>query len=220
MKKFIWNIIKLISALILLAVTVILLTDNHVSSASRDRLYSDISETPEMMVAVVPGTSKYTIRGTRNRYYQNRLDAAYKLFEAGKISYIIVSGDNSEIYYDEPSTMKRDLMAMGIPGNVIYRDHAGFRTLDTVVRTKEIFQVDSFIFVSQRFQNQRAIYIARAFDIDAIGFNARDVSPRGGLRVQARERLARIAAILDVNILRTQPKFLGPAVPVGEVPGN
>ena len=72
-------------------------------------------------------------------YYKYRLEAAIKLFKSGKIEYIVISGDNGSKTYDEPTDFKEDLIKAGIPENKIYLDYAGFRTLDSVVRIKEIF---------------------------------------------------------------------------------
>lgn len=90
-----------------------------------------------------------------------RLDAAKELYDAGKIEYILVSGDNSTQQYNETDTMKADLVEMGIPEEKIYGDYAGFRTLDSVVRARDIFGQESYIIITQRFHLERALYLAR-----------------------------------------------------------
>lgn len=175
-----------------------------VNKAAKGKLYESIEEVPYRTTAVVPGTSKFTVRGTRNLFYQNRLDAVFALYEAGKISTIIVSGDNRDRFYDEPRTMKTDLISMGIPSEIISRDTAGVRTYETVLRAKTVLGADSIIFVSQAFQNQRAIFIARSMGIEMIGFNAENVSLKGGIRTYIRERFARLVAVKDVFIRRTR----------------
>jgi SanA protein len=105
----------------------------------------------------------------------------------------------------------------GVPADRIVEDFAGLRTLDSVVRAKEIFGATDVIFVSQRFQNERAIYIARANGIDAVGYNAQDVLGSGGYKTKLREVGARVQMWLDVNILSTRPKVMGPAE---SLPGN
>jgi len=114
-----------------------------------------------------------------------------------------VSGDNSRKDYDEPSDFKNDLITKGIPEHKIFLDYAGFRTLDSVVRAKEIFGQTSITFISQKFHNQRAIYIANHYNINAIGFNANDVYNR-----HLREYFARSKAGIDL-VFNVQPKFLG-----------
>ena len=141
-------------------------------------------------------------------YYKYRVNAAVKLYKAGKIAFIVVSGDNSSKDNDEPTDFKNDLMKQGIPANKIFLDYAGFRTLDSVVRIKEIFGQDSVTMISQQFHNERAIYLAEHFNINAIGFNAKGISGRYGLKVKLREYLARVKVFVDI-IFNVQPKFLG-----------
>lgn len=186
----------------------ILISNKLVGDESKD-CYTSVTEIPESDVALVLGTAKYRKNGGRNLYYRYRMEAAVKLFKAGKVKAIICSGDNATRYYDEPSTMKADLVKMGIPASLIHLDFAGFRTLDSVVRSKEIFSQTSVTVVSQSFHNERALYIASHKGIKAIGFNAQDVSRSYGLKTQAREYLARVKTILDIHFLNTEPKFLG-----------
>jgi len=107
--------------------------------------------------------------------------------------------------------MKADLVKKGIDSSIIYLDYAGFRTFDSVVRLKEIFGQDSVTINSQPFHNERAIYIASGQNISAIGFNARDVNIKMGLRVQLREKLARVKVFIDL-ISGKEPRFLGDKV--------
>src|SRR5690606_11301793 len=110
-------------------------------------------------VALVLGTSRMLADGRPNRYYAFRIEAALALFHAGKCEKIVVSGDNGTVTYNEPEDMKADLIAGGVPEERIVCDYAGFRTLDSVVRFKEVFGQTTGIVVSQRFHNERAIFI-------------------------------------------------------------
>jgi SanA protein len=127
---------------------------------------------------------------------------------------VIVSGDNSTQYYDEASAMKKALVENGVPDSVITLDYAGFRTLDSVVRCKWVFGQSDIILVSQEFQNERALFIAEHFGINAVGFNAQDVPEGYGLKTSIREYFARVKAVLDIYVLKTQPKFPGPPEPI------
>lgn len=178
--------------------------------AARGRLYGDASQVPGGRVGVVFGCDD-RIQGWENLYFRYRIDAAAELWRAGKLSCVIVSGDNEHIEYNEPERMRRALVAAGVPAHKIACDYAGFRTLDTVVRAKKVFGAERVVFITQRFQNERAIYLARANGLDAVGFNARDVTVQGGgLRTKLREVGARVKMWLDVNILHTTPRHLGP----------
>jgi SanA protein len=179
------------------------------------RTYEDVNAIPHRPAALVLGCSKTLASGRSNLFFRYRIEAAAGLYHAGKTDYLIVSGDNSHHRYDEPTDMRDALIAAGVPGDRIYRDYAGFRTLDSVLRAREIFGQEEFTIVSQPFHNERAIYIALGHGIDAIAFNAADVARFGGLRTRAREYLARCLTVLDLRLLGTMPKFLGPAVPLG-----
>ncbi len=112
--------------------------------------------------------------------------------------------------------MKAALVAEGVPKNRIVCDYAGLRTLDSVVRAKEIFGADRVLVISQRFQNERAIYLAKAHDMEAYGFNAEDVELQAGFKTRLREVGARVKMWLDVNFLDTRPKYLGEKVKMPE----
>ncbi len=144
---------------------------------------------------------------------QHRIDATIALYKAGKIEFVLVSGDNGTIYYNEPTTIKKDLVEGGIPTDKIYLDYAGFRTLDSMVRAKFIFGLDSVTVISQQFHNERAIYIAEKKGLKAIGFNAKGISGKQGIKVQFREYLARVKVFIDL-LLNTQPRFYGEKIEI------
>lgn len=176
--------------------------------SSNHKVYDSLETIPYNKVGIVLGTARHRVEGGINPYYQHRIDAALQLYEAGKISYILVSGDNGSVYYNEPNTIKKDLIEGGIPEDRIFLDYAGFRTLDSMVRAKIIFGLDSATVISQEFHNERAIFIAQKKGLEAIGFNARDVKGSRGIRVHTREYFARVKVFLDL-IFNTQPRFYG-----------
>jgi SanA protein len=200
-----------LSVLLIILLLAIFFSDRVITNAAKGKLYSSIEAIPYNKTGLLPGTSKYLVAGYLNPYYTYRMDAAIRLLKAGKIRYIIISGDNSSIYYNEPALMRADLLKAGIDSSCIYSDYAGFRTFDSVVRLKAIFSQDSVTVISQPFQNERAIYIASREGITAIGFNAKDVGARAGFKVQAREKLARVKVFIDY-LFGAEPKFLGEKV--------
>lgn len=179
--------------------------------ASRGRIFSDVAKLPATRVGLVFGTSD-RVNGRENPYFRYRIDAAADVWNAGKIETLIVSGDNRSRYYNEPEKMRQALVRRGIPAERIVCDYAGLRTLDSVVRAKEIFGADPILFISQRFQNERAIYLAKANGIDARGYAARDVWTQAGMKTKLREVGARVKMWLDVNFLNTRPRHLGEKV--------
>lgn len=208
MKKL--KIILLLTAFILFG---LVLTNELMSFQARHYVYDTTEAIPKNKVGLILGAGKYTQSGHINSYYKFRLDAAVELYEAGKIEFILISGDNGRKTYDEPTTFKTDLMARGIPENKIFLDYAGFRTLDSVVRSKEIFGQDSITIISQQFHNERAIYLAKNYDINAIAYNAKDSYNHQRSKTRFREYFARAKASIDV-IFNVEPKFLGKKIEI------
>ncbi|WP_422128568.1 SanA/YdcF family protein [Vibrio hannami] len=182
-----------------------------------DNIYTEIEELPDYDVALVLGTSKY-LGKILNDYYTNRINAAIKLYKEGKVKAFLMSGDNAHRSYNEPWTMKRDLLKAGVPEEAIHLDYAGFRTLDSIVRSKEIFDADEFIIVTQKFHCERALFIAKHYDIHAVCLAVPGPAQQSGIKVRFREVFARVKALLDLYILETKPKFLGPKEPITQQP--
>lgn len=187
-----------------------------IRNAAKGRTFSDVSAIPHRKTGLLLGCSRRLSNGTANPYFNYRVAAAAQLFKARKADYLIVSGDNHRAGYDEATDMKEAVIAAGVPADRVYCDFAGFRTFDSVVRAREVFGQTNIIVVSQKFHNERAIYIAAHKDIDAIGYNAIDVKSYQNFRTMVREQFARVRTVLDVCLLRTRPKFLGPRIELGD----
>ena len=180
-----------------------------ISAQSRQYIFDEVEQIPATKVGLLLGTAPRTLQGRASSFFHNRISAAVELYRAGKIEYILASGDNSSPSYNEPIFMQKELIRRGIPREHIVLDYAGFSTLDSVIRARDVFGQDSFIVISQRFHNERAVYIASRSRIHAFAYNAVAVEGLAGLRVQFREVFARVKAILDVHVFNSQPKFLG-----------
>ncbi|MBD4684166.1 hypothetical protein GUG36_00430, partial [Xanthomonas citri pv. citri] len=137
--------------------------------------------------------------------YKYRLEAAVQLINKGKAKKLLVSGDNKTPYYNEPKVMLNDLYNMGIPKNMIEQDFAGYRTLDSIVRASKVYKLEPFIIVSQQFHCERALFIAKYHNINAVCFAAK--YPEGHIKVRLREFLARIGMIWDF-LVWTKPETL------------
>lgn len=172
------------------------------------KCYDDLADIPYNKVGILLGTSPILGNGNVNLYFRYRIDAAVALYNSGKIEYILVSGDNGRNDYNEPLEMQNSLIARGVPAEKIVADYAGFRTLDSVVRAQEIFGQQSFTVISQKFHNERAIYIAGNYRIDAVGYNAQDVGRAFGFKTRMREYLARVKVFVDLSIGK-RPRYLG-----------
>lgn len=216
-KLFIWirRVVFLGLFLFILGIGLIVYANLTAIWASNGKLFDDIDKLPSAKVGLVFGTSD-RYKGRENRYFRYRIDAAVEVWKAGKVETLIVSGDNRSRYYNEPQKMKEALIEEGVPGDRIVCDYAGLRTFDSVVRAKEIFGADTILVISQRFQNERAIYLAQAHSMDAYGYNAEDVELQAGFKTRVREVGARVKMWLDVNFLDTRPRYLGEKVPLPE----
>ncbi len=189
-----------------------------IHSATKGRTYSDVTRIPHRRVGLLLGCSRMLSDGRKNLFFQTRVEAARKLFRSGKIEYLLVSGDNRTKGYNEASDMKASLIKAGVPADRIYCDYAGLRTLDSVVRARDIFCQKQVVIISQKFHNQRAIFIATHNGIDAIGFNAADVDAYDSFKTRCREQFARVRTLLDVYLLKTKPRFLGHRIEIGVQP--
>ena len=180
---------------------------------SKDFVFENINNLKPVKVGLLLGTSKYLGNGSPNDFFFNRIDATVDLYKSNKIKFIIISGDNSKKDYNEPLDMKNELVKRGIPEDKIFLDYAGFRTLDSVIRAKEIFGQNSFIVISQKFHNERAVYLARRNGIEAYGYNAKEVVAYKGFKTKLREYFARDKVFIDL-LFGTEPKFLGEKITI------
>lgn len=191
-----------------LAIGLVFYADRAAVNSAGGKLFDEASDVPETEVALVFGCNK-DFQGRENLYFKHRIAAAVELWEAGKVKCFIVSGDNHAHDYNEPQDMKDALVKGGVPEEKVVCDYAGLRTLDSVVRAKEIFGLEKVVLISQKFHNERAAYLAESIGLEVVGLNAKAVGGPSAKSNARREKLARVKMWLDVNILKTEPKFLG-----------
>jgi len=208
MKKVIKTIFKSFLLLLVAGIIFIAWANYSIKKDSETFVSYSIADVPQTKTALLLGTGKNLSNGMPNAYFYNRIQATADLYKSGKIQYIIVSGDNGTKDYNEPEDMQMELIKNGVPQDRIILDHAGFRTLDSVVRAKEIFGQTNLIIVSQKFHNERAVFLAQQNGIKAFGYNAEDVNKYAGFKTNAREYFAKAKAYWDL-ILGIQPKFGG-----------
>lgn len=165
-------------------------------------------------VALVLGTSQWSVEGHPNRHFAGRMDAAAALYHAGTVRHILASGANPEIYYNEPQRMFEALLERGVPEDAITLDFAGRRTLDSVVRAQRVFGLQRFVVISQPYHLYRAMFLARAHGLEVQGFAAAQPPLSERWRVEMREVMARLLAVLDLYVLHTQAEMLGEPEPI------
>lgn len=199
----------------LVLVSVLLILGNiWVVQSTEESIFSDYNNIPTNPVGLVLGTSSRLSNGMPNQFFDHRMQAAADLYKLGKISHIIVSGDNRTRYYNEPIEMKKALVKLGVPDSVITLDYAGLRTLDSVIRSKEIFGQNHITIITQPFHSYRALFISHYFNIDAVALVAKEPNEQPSAKVYLREYLARAKAILDLYVLKTTPRHLGDKEPI------
>lgn len=185
--------------------------DEVCRQAAAGRVFDSTNSIPARKAGLLLGTGKQTRRGTANLHFSQRIEAAAALYRAGKVQHLLVSGDNHSANYDEPDDMRQALIAAGVPASAITCDYAGFRTLDSVVRAKDVFGLSQCTIISEEFHCPRALWIARQHGLDAIAYAAPDVSLRAwSIRAKFREQLARSWCAVDLYVLHRGPHFPGP----------
>ena len=206
-------LLRLVLLFIVVSLAAVVYCNWAVNKSAEGKLYNQESAMPFNKVGILLGTSKLLADGRDNLYYTYRIQAALELYKAKKVHYIIVSGDNSRKDYNEPEQMRDDLIKGGVDSGHIILDYAGFRTFDSMVRLRDVFGQTKVTIISQRFHNERALYIASKEGITAVAYNANDVKASAGFKTLLRERLARVKVFLDY-ITGKEPKFRGPKVAI------
>jgi SanA protein len=198
--------------LLAVPVLVIVVSNLWMHLRSKELVFEDLELLPFNRVGLLLGTSRYTRGGQTNLHFRNRMDAAALLYKEGKIKHILASGDHQSDDYDECTAMKQELLKRGVPEEAISLDSSGLRTLDSVVRAREVFGLQEFTIISQKYHNIRAVFIARHHHINAVAWCAEKVVFKHSIKTEIREYFARMKALIDLYILDKRPKHLGDRV--------
>ncbi len=194
--------------------TFVVATNVAIHLYTNEYIFAEVADAPLAEAVLIPGAAVFG-SGELTPIFLDRVDLAIELYEANKVSKILVSGDNSTLSYNEVSPVRTYLLNSGIPDADIFLDHAGFDTYSSMYRARDIFGVTSVLISTQEFHLPRAVFIARKLGIDAYGVNA----DLGYIfkRNYIREVIANEKAMLDLILGRT-PKFLGEQVPIDGPP--
>jgi SanA protein len=201
-----------------LAVALLVLGSNAYVLWAGDDSTSELAEVPAAEVAIVPG-ALVEPDGDMSSMLAARVEQASRLWHAGKVEKILVSGDHGSWKYDEPDTMRKALVRDGVAPEDVFEDHAGFDTWATMVRAREIFEVRDAVVITQGFHMPRALFLAEEAGIEATGLTA-DLREWGhqGRKSTVREVLSRVKAVADVT-LDTQA-MAGPKIPIATTDGR
>jgi SanA protein len=189
-------------------------TNIWVIQITKERIVTNYELLPDSSVVLVLGTSNKLSNGSPNPYFEERITLAAELYKRKKGIHFLLSGDNRTRYYNEPEAMRKALLKSGVPNTAITLDYAGLRTLDSIIRCKEIFGQNKIIIVSQPFHYYRALFISDFYKMDAMAIWPAPFLPASSLKVTVREWFARAKAVIDLYILKTAPRHLGEPEPL------
>ena len=186
-----------------------------VIASTRDRVYPSVDSLPTNAVGLVLGTSPFARDGGPNAHFAGRMDTAAAAWSEGKVRHLLLSGANPSERYNEPRAMYEALRERGVPEQAMTLDFAGFRTLDSMIRAKQIFGLERLTIISQRYHGYRSLFIARHRGIDAVAVAA-PTRPAitQSRRTEVREVFARVKAVLDLYLTAKEPKLLGKREPI------
>jgi len=182
--------------------TLILVCNVWIIHATKGRVFYDTRSLPANRDGLVLATGKLMENGRTNQHFVRRVEAAAELYHAGKVQRLILSGDKG---HDEPMELKRALLARGVPESAMVLDNYGLRTLDSVVRARDVFRCERLTIISERFHDFRALFLSRYYGIDAVAYAPPDLPFRWMIKSSLRESLARVKAVLDLYVLKTRP---------------
>ena len=191
-----------------------------VIQSTRAFIYDSPTAIPAHDVGLVLGTSPWSREGRANAHFRGRVESAALLYKRGALRHVLLSGANPSDRYNEPRAMYQTLAELGVDKADMTLDFAGFRTLDSVVRAREVFGLEGVTLITQRFHAYRAVFIARHLKLDAVAYAAPTIPRRRSRRTEIREVLARVKVVLDLFFIDKQPRFLGEkeVIRLGEPP--
>lgn len=200
-----WTLLSIVSLVVFVVVC-----NLGVYLTTKDFIFDNIADVPETEIVLIPGAA-VSEKGVLSPIFTDRVDTAIALYEAEKVSKILVSGDNSTLSYNEVNPVRLYLLGKGVPEADIFLDHAGFDTYSSMYRARDVFEVTAVIISTQSFHLPRAIFIARRLGLEAYGINADEGTILK--KNYIREVFATVKAVLDLVLLR-EPKYLGEPIPI------
>ncbi len=197
----------------LVALVIILAINGYVVFKYRERIITvEEAKSKDVDCILVLGAAVWG--GTRpSPMLQDRLDKGIELYNQGASPRMLMSGDHGGQYYDEVNVMKNYAMDAGIEDSHIFMDHAGFSTYESMIRAKEVFEVDSVIIVTQGYHLSRALYVANELGLEAYGVASDPRKYNGQFYRDLREMAARVKDF-GTALLKPQPTYLGEVIPI------
>jgi len=200
------KVLRIVVLMIAIVAVFVLFANVWIIGSTRNQIISDNDNKILSRTALLLGTGYNTVEGETNPFFHDRIITVAKLYKSNLIGEIIMSGSTTK-YYNEPLAMRNSLTKLGVPDSILVNDDGGIRTLDSVVRCKELFNKNRVIIVTQRFHAYRALFISNYYELDAVVVITQPVATANTFSVQLREFMARPLAVLDLYVLHSKPKF-------------
>ncbi|MDZ7853520.1 MAG: ElyC/SanA/YdcF family protein [Halomonas sp.] len=217
-----WKVFKAVlmslGALALLAALLFVSANFYMLGRTKGKIEGELSRCGSETVGIVFGTSHWTRSGARNPHFEGRMNAAANLIQLGRVDHLLISGDNSTRYYNEPVSMWRDLRGRQVRDGDMTLDYAGFSTFDTLARARDVFGVERALLITQDWHLPRALFIGEALGLEVTGCAAPERAVAGIWRLKLREWVARVATLGDLYLWEREPHFLGPLEPLQIMP--
>lgn len=190
--------------LALLPLCLILFSTWWIKRAADPFVYHDIMQTPVNETGLVLGTGHYSYQGKVNPHFVQRIEAAARLYHAGRVKRLLLSGNEVRNGSHEASQMQFHLLRLHVPETALILDGQSFRTLDSVLRAPQILGQSRFTIVTEEYHSYRAVFLARFHRLDAVAYCPAELPWLESPRTRVREYLARVKALLDLYVLHTK----------------
>ena len=198
-----------IYGLIILSILSVPLANLWITNSTKHLIFDSVANTPSNKVGLVLGCSP------SSPSFDRRIKQAAQLYKQKRITHLLVSGDNGRNDYNEPEAMRNSLIKLGVDKVAITLDYSGFRTLDSIIRAKEIFDLQTLTIITSDYHIARAVFIAQQLGLDIYGSPSPcSLAPHFAEVNHSRERLARFIAVIDTCLINRSPRYLGPKEPI------
>ena len=207
------RVLRTLAVLMLLAVLMPLATSYYVMASTENQIIT-LEEAADLNAdTILVLGARVWDNGQPSGILKDRINTGVDLYEAGASERLLMSGDHGQDEYDEVNAMKDFAIEQGVAPAVIFMDHAGFSTYESLYRARDIFQVKTVVIVTQTYHLYRALYIARALGLDAYGVSCdrRDYNPY--ILFSVREIFARCKDFV-YSIFQPLPTYLGDVIPI------
>jgi vancomycin permeability regulator SanA len=201
----------LLFALVISIIAKPLIATAYINLITNSLCYTKPEFVPQERVAIVFGAGILS-NGKPTLFLADRIEAAVKLYQLGRVEKLLMTGDNSKISYNEVKSMQEYAHELGVPMRDITLDYAGFSTYESCYRAHKVFGVHQAVVITQKYHLPRTVYTCQQLGVEVVGLGTQDVEIyglRGMIPDLQREVLANVKALWEVHVTRPKPTFLG-----------